>query len=188
MIAVATDRLAVTVQTRRMPHGSEFKRIHKAVEHLYYLVLFSTAPDYRGRSETWESWLRIGTDLGVREAPHAVQPADRYVDSLYSGARETRITAAGNGKVLEQVARLLKAVDALLPALAEQSAGERGSAALADATVQAEIAVPLASALRAAHLRGEDSDRLSDLLRQSLVSLTVADVTGISSGRVAASS
>jgi hypothetical protein len=93
-----------------MPHGSQFKRIHKAVEHLYYLVLFTSVPEYAGRSDTWESWLQVGTDLGVREAPKVVAPADRYVDSIYSGAREVRITPRGNAQALDRLAQLLRSV------------------------------------------------------------------------------
>jgi hypothetical protein len=110
MIAAPTATLSVSVHTSRMPHGSEFKRIHKAVEHLYYLVLFTEAPEYAGRSDAWQSWLDVGTDLGVREAPKVVAPADRYVDSIYSGAREVRITVRGNSQALDRVAQLLQSV------------------------------------------------------------------------------
>jgi hypothetical protein len=100
----------ITVRTSRMPHGSEFKRIHKAVEHLYYLTLFTAVPEYAGRSDTWQSWLDVGTDLGVREAPKVVAPADRYVESIYSGTREVRIDPRGNAQALEQLAELLQSV------------------------------------------------------------------------------
>jgi len=107
MIAAPAATLNITVHTSRMPHGSEFKRIQKAVEHLYYLVLFTEVPDYEDRDDTWESWHYVGTDLGVREAPTAAAVADRYVDSVHSGAREITIKATGNGKALERVAALL---------------------------------------------------------------------------------
>jgi hypothetical protein len=98
----------ITVRTSRMPHGSEFKRIHKAVEHLYYLVLFTSVPEYTGRTDTWDAWLQVGTDLGVREAPKVVAPADRYVDSIYSGTREIRITAQGNAQALARLEDLVQ--------------------------------------------------------------------------------
>jgi len=113
MIAAPTATLTVSIRTTRMPHGSEFKRLHKAVEHLYYLVLFSEVPEYRGREDTWASWQEVGTDLGVREAPKVVARADRYVDSIYSGARETRITARGNAQALERVAELVQSVQGI---------------------------------------------------------------------------
>jgi hypothetical protein len=100
----------ITVRTSRMPHGSEFKRIHKAVEHLYYLVLFTAVPEYSGRADTWDSWLQVGTDLGVREAPKVVAPADRYVESVYSGAREVRISPRGNAQALDRLVQLLRSV------------------------------------------------------------------------------
>jgi hypothetical protein len=143
MIAAPTSTLTVSVRTSRMPHGSDFKRIHKAVEHLYYLVLFTTVEEYRGREDTWASWLEVGTDLGVREAPKVVQPADRYVASVYSGARETRISARGNTRALEHVARLLQDVSGITSAV-DAPAG-----------------------------------RFRDLVRQSVTSLSVADVVGI---------
>ena len=80
MIAAPVATLNVTVRTSRMPHGSEFKRITKAIEHLYYLTLFSSVPDYARRGDAWQSWLDAGTDLAVREAPKAVAREDRYVD------------------------------------------------------------------------------------------------------------
>ncbi|HEV7679162.1 MAG TPA: hypothetical protein VGQ42_11390 [Candidatus Dormibacteraeota bacterium] len=141
----------ITVRTSRMPHGSEFKRIHKAVEHLYYLVLFTAVPEYSGRSDTWESWLQVGTDLGVREAPKVVAPADRYVESIYSGAREVRITPRGNAQALER-----------LDALVE-------SPATIEARFQTASLPP----------------RFQALLRQSVASLTVSDVVGISVAAVA---
>jgi hypothetical protein len=110
MIAAPTATLTVSIATTRMPHGSEFKRLHKAVEHLYYLVLFTSVPEYAGREDTWRSWLDVGTDAGVREAPKAVAAADRYVADVYSGARETRVTARGNAQALEQVAELVQSV------------------------------------------------------------------------------
>lgn len=112
MIAAPTATLDVTVRTSRMPHGSEFKRIHKAVEHLYYLVLFSQVPEYKDRKDTWQSWLETGTDLGVREAPRGVARQDRYVESIYSGPREIRIKARGNAQALEQLSELVQNVRA----------------------------------------------------------------------------
>jgi hypothetical protein len=149
MIAVGST-LTVTVNTSRMPHGSEFKRIHKAVEHLYYLTLFSSVPAYSGRTDTWESWLQVGTDLGVREAPRAAAPADRYVESIYSGAREVRITARGNAQALDKLAALLQSMDGI-----------------------------------EAQLGGSLPPRFAALLRQSVASLTVKDVTGLSASLAA---
>ncbi|HZS14447.1 MAG TPA: hypothetical protein VFC09_07605 [Candidatus Dormibacteraeota bacterium] len=107
MIAAPVATLNVTVRTSRMPHGSEFKRITKAIEHLYYLTLFSSVPDYARRGDAWQSWLDAGTDLAVREAPKAVAREDRYVESVYSGAREIRFAVHGNAQALEQLSELL---------------------------------------------------------------------------------
>jgi hypothetical protein len=113
MIAAPVATLDITVRTSRMPHGSEFKRITKAVEHLYYLTLFTEVPDYKSRKDTWDSWTEVGTDLAVREAPKAVDKADRYVESVYSGAREVRFRVHGNAQALELLSEMLHSLSSI---------------------------------------------------------------------------
>jgi hypothetical protein len=179
MTPTVDERLVVEVTTRRMVHGTEFKRITKAVHHLYYLSLFTQTPRYQGTSAPWESWLAVGTDLAVREAPRAVDRADRYLESIYSGPREIRIAVNGNRLALDALARLLGSVEAVRSTVSGQDAADRAARVLADPAVQSAIAAPLAVACRAAELAPAHTEHFATLLAQSLTALTAADVVAI---------
>ena len=173
------ERLVVEVTTSRMVHGTEFKRICKSVQHLYYFSLFTQAPEYERSPGSWESWLAVGTDLAVREAPRAVSRADRYLESVYSGPRVIRITVRGNRRALEALVRILGCIEAVRSTLPSQDADNRRARVLADPAVQAAIAVPLADACRAAEMGRQDTEHFATLLGQSLAALAGVDILAV---------
>jgi hypothetical protein len=179
MTPTVDERLIVEVATGRMVHGTEFKRITKAVHHLYYLSLFTQTPQYQGSSAPWASWLAVGTDLAVREAPRVVDRADRYLESVHSGPREIRIAVNGNRLALDALARVLASIEAVRTTVSGQDAADRTARVLGDPAVQATIAAPLAAACRAAELTPEHTEHFATLLRQSIAALTATDVVAV---------
>lgn len=170
--------LPVTVTTKRMVHGTQFKRICKALEHLYYLLLFSSVPTYQGRSDTWESWLAVGTDLAVRTPPSAVDSQDRYVDSVHSQPRDISIAVKGNPEGLERLGLALRAIESVRATIADPG-GDPANAALADPAVRESMVIPLESALKTAKIDEDQSRQFVALAAQSVESLMIEDITGI---------
>ena len=175
-----TTSLSVSVATRRMLHGTQFKRICKAVEHLYYVILFSSVPTYRGRPGVWESWLSVGTDLAVRIPPSGVAREDQYLDSVHSQPREVSIVVHGNRDAIGELCRALQAIDSARASIAASGEELLAATALGDTAVHDSLVGPLESALETAKLGESQSARFIALLAQSVASLIVEDVTGLS--------
>jgi len=72
----------------RMPHTSEMWNLSRGFEDLYYGLLFAEA--YPAAEGVWRSWVAMGLDLGIREAPPGALPSDRI-----------KIVTRSAGKVVE---------------------------------------------------------------------------------------
>ena len=61
----------------RMPHTSEMWNLSRGFEDLYYGILFAEDAGYRAADGVWQSWVAMGLDLGIREAPPSALTVDR---------------------------------------------------------------------------------------------------------------
>ena len=60
--------LSVVFDTVRMPHTTQFRRLERGTEELYYALVFTTDA-YQGRPEVWVSWVEMGFGVGLQEGP-----------------------------------------------------------------------------------------------------------------------
>jgi hypothetical protein len=169
----------IAVGTSRMLNGTAFKRVPKAIEHLYYLVLFSTGPDYAGGDAGWRSWLAEGTNLGVKAAPHAVTAEDTYRFAIHSGARDVTVTATGNPSALAAVAAIAVALDRLRPATAGKPSSDKAAAVLADPAISELVGGPVNANLNKGSLEPDQAEHIRSVLTDSFEWLSSDQIVAI---------
>ena len=69
--------LTITVKCESMLISTGFFRFCKAVEHFYYVLLFTSEPYVDAGAQPWRSWFEVGFHLAARAAPPAAGDADR---------------------------------------------------------------------------------------------------------------
>src|SRR5215469_729352 len=101
--------LSVTFDAKRMPHTTEFLRITRSPERLYYLLLFSG--DSAG-ANGWSSWVNVGFNLAVKEAPPGTAKSDRVKVTTYPDPRHFAVELqGGNGQVIAELKGLLMQIE-----------------------------------------------------------------------------
>jgi hypothetical protein len=167
--------LRLKVDTKKMPHTSEFFGVVKAVEHFYYALLFSTDASYKGRAEPWVSWVEQGFSAAIREAPPDTGETDRLTTSVHSDGKIIEMTASSsNGDVLDKVARLLAAVDAQRVATAGQIQNGAPSG-----DVQEQLFGPVSAELQASGVDRRVSGAITAALSTGVRALTYRDIESI---------
>jgi len=92
----------------RMPHTSEMWNLSRGFEDLYYGVLFSEDSSYRASEDVWQSWVAMGLDLGIREAPPGASSDDRIKIVTKSAGKVVELTISrGRDDVKERVSAIV---------------------------------------------------------------------------------
>jgi hypothetical protein len=179
--ATPTTKLKITVNTRRMLNGAQFRHAGKAVGHLYYLELFGTNPAYSDNPAWFVSWERTGLDLAVRAQPPVGKPADiLYLTTQGSEAHwiEFRVSS-GDEVVLDRLIALFQRLDKIRPSLgADLTKDERVKLLTTDSDLVRALLGPVQQVL------GKHTplaDRFSQLATEALLALSDSDITSIKS-------
>jgi hypothetical protein len=169
--------MEVVFTTRRMPHTTQLWRMHRAIEDVYYLTLFSNASAYVDEPAVWQSWLGMGFSVGLREPPPGARSGDRVRTSVRSDGKTLTVTAAGgDAAALDRSASILRRVEELRSS-ANGHDDARVDAVLRDEFLAAELLTPLREAMGRAALAPERADPFVDLVRRDLESLLYPDIT-----------
>ncbi len=172
--------IEAVIHTRRMPHSTQFHRIVRAPEHLYYALLLSTSQAYAGRPDPWRSWLRIGFALAVKEAPPGVAAADRLHRSVISEERRTLIRlSSAVPQVISTLHRLLAGIEGARPSVAGGEDAARLEALVQAPQVAAALVGPLSEALADAGLDLDEAGAFMSLSERALIALTDNDITSV---------
>lgn len=121
---------------KRMPHTSEMWNMSRGFEDLYYAILFSTADRYEGDDAAWTTWVSMGLDLGIREAPPRSDRADRISTTLRSAGKVVEVTVTGGrSDITEQVWTIIDRIVGSADSLRGSSAQERAKVLAEDPLV-----------------------------------------------------
>jgi hypothetical protein len=177
--ATKTTKLKITVNTRRMLNGAQFRHTGKAVEHLYYLEVFATNPAYTDNPGWFVSWERTGLDLAVRAQPPVEKPEDiLWLTTQGSEAHwiEFRVSSGGEDALGKLVA-LFQRLDKIRPSLsADFTKDDRVEALTTDSDIAGVLFGPVQQVL------GKDTplaDRFRHLATDALLALSDSDIISI---------
>jgi hypothetical protein len=111
----------------RMPHTSEMWNLSRGFEDLYYGILFASDDSYRSDT-AWQSWVAMGVDLGIREAPPAAATADRIKNVTRSAGKIVDVTVErGREDIKDRVATIVESLVAAPEDIKALAAPERAS-------------------------------------------------------------
>lgn len=169
--------LRLVLRTSRMLYNTQFKRAEKAIEHLYYLLLFSGKNSaYQGHSP-WQSWIETGVDNAVREPPMIVPSSERVRVSTFFSARAVEVALdSSSAETLSQMEQLFLRIEIIRPTLRDCDPPSRLRKVVHDNWVAERLITPLTGALRAAKLNESESDVFVELTNKSLLALTDGDI------------
>ena len=173
--------LAIAIETRRMPNTTKFRRIVKAPENLYYFLLFSGNSRYQGSQETWQTWLDMGFNLAVRDAPPGAAREHHALFTVKPRPRVTEISVTGGEpKTMDGLDRLLRALEKRRPQVSSiQEPAARAKAAMGDKEIESQLLMPAMNALRAASLTPRVINGFIDPLDQAIAALTDDYITSV---------
>jgi hypothetical protein len=170
-VATTSSKIAVTFESERMTNSTELKRLLRALDTLYYAMLFSGEPEYEQRPEVWHGWVRLGFATGLQEGPSGAEPADRIRVHTFSNSKELTFTVHdGRVATLERWVRVLKEIDRVRLATAEPDGGQRARQLRLNDLVRREVVEPVAAATKACAT--EDAERIERAVDTALATLT----------------
>jgi len=165
--------IRLTVIMSRMPHTTEFFRVVKSLEHMYYALLFATETPYAERPRRWRHWIDQGFSAAIRSAPPDVEEQDRIRTTVHSDKRLVEVVGfSENGTVLAKVAHVLSLIDA-----------QRRSSSATQVEPSDEIVAalfhPVQESLAASALESTDAAAVLNVLNRGVKSLLYPDITSI---------
>ena len=172
--------LELVINSRRMPYSTLFSRWMKAPEHLYYLLLFSTNHSYANSADAWRSWLQVGFNLAVKDAPPAAAKPHRIRVTVGHQWRRIEISIdGGDRKTLADLEHLLQTIEKLRPSVTGREDTERATTLMADKEINAQLMSPLKQTFKACSLRVDEVEALRRPLAQALYALTDDYITSL---------
>ena len=168
----------VVVTHRRTATTSRFREVEKAVECLYYILLF-LSPDYSARAGRWQRWAGLGFDLTVREPPRDARREDRLkidIDPAAAPRIPMRLNR-GNTVVKQELVELLH----LLDVERDRSKDDDGTALgiVSSEAVQERLVRPLLQSLHADVADENETQRYLRLIDYCVGLLTEPNVLSL---------
>jgi hypothetical protein len=159
----------------------------KAPEHLYYFLLLSTHPSYKGKAEAWRSWLQMGFSVELRDGPPAARE-HKLVSTIYHTPRRIEMTFdAVDPSTMVNLERLIRTLNSLRASVNSLEDEVRGEGLSSHPEIHKQLLAPLNEALAACGLLDSERAALMAPLKQALAALTSDYVVGIeTSGQLAA--
>jgi hypothetical protein len=168
-----TRTVQLVFDTVRMPHTTQFRRIERGVEELYYDLLFTSKTAYQDRPDVWASWVEMGFGVGLQEGPPGADRDDRIQISMRTqGKRMTLTASGGDDETRSQLSALLAHIETLRGALRGRDDSQRADHVVADERVAAQLVTPVTTAIGQAGLSPADQQLLITALRRNLAALT----------------
>ena len=175
--------LNLAVNTSRMPFTTKFSQISRAPEHLYYALLFSTNPAYSKREDVWITWLEMGFNLAIRDAPPGAAPSDRIVRTVHHTPRRIEMSLEGGRRTeVAKLEGLLKTIEGLRKGISAKEPSARAKTLMANKEVNAALVAPVMAALKGAKLRPSEIELFESTIGQALYTLTDPDITSVEVG------
>jgi hypothetical protein len=166
----------VSFETQRMPHSTELKRLLRAVDCLYYALLFSGSEEYAGQDEVWRSWVKLGFGTGLQEGPPGAREDDRIrINTFSEGKQLTFTVSAGDPSTLHRWSELLREIDRIRPELAGLETDERVEKLLTQSTIDSELTGPVSGAIKSCS--AEEVERIELATRTAMRALSYPIVT-----------
>ncbi len=173
-------QIQVVIQNVEAPHSQRYFWQVKAIEHLYYALLFSSSGTYSKRAEPWRSWLQMGFGSWVRDPPPDVGDADRlHLTTRSEGKKVTVKGSSPRADVLETLRRILIQLAAAPVPSVDGDAEARLEGALASKEVKSSLLQPVTACLRQNKLSAEETEAFDGMLRRSLRALTDPQVASM---------
>ena len=171
--------LSIVVNGDIAPITTQMKRFAKGVEHCYYGLLFSS-PSYSDRTETWNSWLRQGFHIGIKEAPPDATQTDRLKVSVRPDGRVMEVTvSSANSDAIQQLLRLLQNIDNCRIVLKGKDQATKSQELLADEKIGQQLLRPVLDGLNKSGLRGPDVDSYRSMIERGLLALTNNEIGSV---------
>jgi hypothetical protein len=176
--------MRLTFEFTRMPHTSEMWNLARGFEDLYYSLLFTTDDAYNGRDDVWQSWLAMGLDLGIREAPPAAVHADRIKTIVRSAGKIMEVTVRG-GRVdlTDRVWSLVEAMVAAPGSVKALGAAERAATLTQQGPLRSVV-----DEVSGAQQRGNLLERSADVFRAAIdrdvAAFSYPNIVGVSRNSV----
>jgi hypothetical protein len=170
------QEMRIVVDASVMPHSTQFRRIQRGTEELYYLLLFSSSADYRDRREVWKEWADTGFSTALQDAPFGVQSGDRIHISMRSDGKRFVLTARSSNKgALAALEQLLRHLDAL------RTKGDP-EALTHDESVTASLVEPVVKAVAGASLRDDEAVLFTNAIERDLLAWVHPQITNVNIG------
>ena len=178
MTTARTETLRVSIKTTRMPHTTQFRRLQRGAEELYYFILF-TGDRYRDRNELWRFWSGAGFSTGLQAPVPGANAEDEIVVSMRSDGKHVVMTVfSGNEVAIKALAELLLRIESLRPNLAAE--GEQDDpGGHCSAIIVAPLLARSEEQARAAGLRADELESMSHALRRDLTAFVHPGISSV---------
>ena len=183
MTAARTETLRVSIKTTRMPHTTQFRRLQRGAEELYYFILF-TGDRYQERNELWRLWSGAGFSTGLQAPVPGANAEDEIVVSMRSDGKHVVMSIfSGEEVAINALAELLLRIESLRPNLtSEGEEDEPGQALFSDQFIAPLLARSEEQA-QAAGLRADELESMSHALRRDLTTFVHPGISSVVIGR-----
>jgi hypothetical protein len=172
--------LKVIVSHKRAPIGTQQLRLSRGLEQMYYAMLFSGSPSYKGRSDVWHSWLKIGFHVAVKVPPPGAAESDKAVQNTVSKGKAPEVyILSSNKETLERLRSVLLDVDAMRDAVTGKEEASKAPLLLESPKVAGKLVNPLLASVNEAGLRPDEVEHYTYMVRRALLALAHDDVTSI---------
>jgi len=173
--------LKVVVESTDFPRPAQFFPTVAAINNLYYALLFSTDPQYKGKINAWTTWMQMGFDYSVREPVRSARTADRVRFTTHSDMKNIELTSTGgNVNILEKEASLLGEIAAARDSAQKaEDDGERSKILAANEKIASQLVKPVRAALEENALRADEMAKIMGMVNDTLTSLTFRNVKSI---------
>jgi hypothetical protein len=159
-----------------MAHSTELKRLLRALDCLYYALLFSGQEPYEGHPEVWRGWVEFGFGTGLQQGPPVAEDPDRIRISTFSDGKQLTFTVSeGNPRTLQRWTELLHEVERIRPGVAGMPSERRVDALLERGQATSALNDAVTAALAGSD--AEDRARVESAIRTALGALTFPIVT-----------
>ena len=157
--------------------STQLLRFRKAVENLYYALLFSSEA-YTG-ANPWDSWAEMGFNIAIRSAPPAAKESDRLTVDTAPG-RTFEITASNSNRVaLTRLSDLLQEIERARTKPGSAGGEARVEALLDNSGIQSRLVRPVRESLEHQAASSQAADAIWSTLRRGLSALTNSQIKSI---------
>jgi len=162
-------------------------QIPPAIEHIYYMKLYTTHPEYAGNDQIWLDWSNMTFSTAIRNDPHGTNRAHRIRCETEPWDRWVKLRAEVFGDEMSQAA--LKATEDIVLRVAQlldstrgQDEATRAANLAADPVIKDGLITPVAERVaKLSRLRDEEKARINQAALDTLAWLTDGDFTAIKS-------